>query len=94
MKPTGLKLNGKVFDPNPPHASQVRLRAWLDGRAADELFTVEELMRLMGIGRHSVDKFVASEKGGPYSHFAGRKFHLGNPRAIVALKKLLAENGK
>lgn len=92
MKPTSLKLNGKPFDPNPPHKSQVRLRTWLDKQAGDDLFTIEEVMRQIGIGRHSVDKFIGSELGPSYSYLAGKCFHLGNPRAIVALKKLLAES--
>lgn len=94
---TGLKLNGKALELGGPKPVLQKIAAWLDSKPADELFSTEELASVIGIGRCSIQHFYKESRFAEYCHFAPgapAKWYLGNPRAIVSLKQLLAENGK
>lgn len=77
-----------------PTPTFVSLVAFLDRAPADKVFTTAEILGLVGIGSTNTLQLTFRKFG--LNHYRthpgkGRQVYWGNPKAIVALKKALAE---
>lgn len=93
MKP--LMFKGKPFSAKQPSQVVGKILAWLDRQPEHEIFGTDELVTKIGVARCSVQRLPKQPEAAAYSYCHEQQVrYYGNPKAIVALKKLLTESGK